>query len=250
MKGRSALPRMAFIVGLLAVSGGVSVSAWGPDLLSRISFFDVRRVEVVGTSVLAPDYVLRLAAIGHGRSIWEDYTEVENRLLKHALIEEVQVRRAGLHGLRIVVREVEPLALVGVPALRAVRGDGTLLPIEPAGTSLDLPLLTEAARVGPDSARLADGPARRALELFARVRRFDPGLAALASDFRLLDGDGLAVNLVMSQPVRRIALPARVDEALLRRLRAALADLRQRGIAASLVEARYADQIVVRRIQP
>lgn len=247
MKGRSALPRMAFIVGLLAVAGGISVSAWAPSLLSRIAFFDVRRVEVVGANWLAPDYVLRLAGIGNDRSTWDDYTDVEARLLKHALIEEAQVRRSGLHGLRIVVREVEPLALVGVPGLRAVRGDGTLLPIEPAGTSLDLPLLTESAEVAADSARLKEGPARRALEAFARVHQFDPGLATLVSDFRLLEEDGLAVNLVMSQPVRRIALPERVDEALLRRLRAALADLRQRGIAASLVEARYADQIVVRR---
>ncbi len=58
------------------------------------------------------------------------------------------------------------------------------------------------------------------------------------------------LNLVMSQPARRLALPAAIDESLARRVRATLADLRVRGIEATLVEARYAGQVVVRRGQP
>jgi hypothetical protein len=181
--------------------------------------------------------------------VWDDFSDVERRLLGHPMIEEVRVHRSGLHALRIVVREVEPVALAGTPELRAVLGDGTLLPIDPAGTTLDLPLLMMDVALTPDASQLRVGPALYALEIFGRLQEVDPGLAAVVSDFRLLDGQGLMMNLVMSQPARRLAVPAEIDETLARRVRATLADLRGRGVAATLVEARYAGQIVVQRGQ-
>ncbi len=247
MKGRSALPRLAFALGLLTVVAGVAAAVWGRPLLAELSYFSVRRVEVVGSRWLAPDSMLQLAAIGRQRSVWEDYTIEERRLVEHPLIEEVRIKRAGLHGLRIVIREVEPIALVGVPDLRAVRGDGTLLPIDPAGAALDLPVLAAAGQLSDDSTRLADGPALGALTVFARVRELDPGLAAIVSDFELLGTEGLGARLVMSQPVEQLALPVGVNEQLVRRVRATLADLRKRGVDGGEIEARFADQIVVRR---
>ncbi len=246
MKGRSALPRLAFVIGLLAVVAGVGGAVWGRPLLAKLSYFNVKRVEVVGSHWLAPDSVLQLAAIGPQRSVWEEYAVEERRLVEHPLIEDARIKRAGLHGLRIMVDEVEPIALVGVPDLRAVRGDGTLLPIDPTGASLDLPVVAAAGQLDADSARLADGPAMRALAMFARVHELDPGLAATVSDFGLLP-EGLGANLVLSEPVEQLALPARVDERLVRRVRATLADLRKRGERGGVMEARYADQIVVRR---
>ncbi len=249
MKGRSALPRAAYLVGLLVMAGAIAGWIWGGRLLARFEYFAVRRVEVVGSRWLAPDSTLRLAAIGSDRSVWDDFSDVEGRLLRHPVIEEVRVHRSGIHALRIVVREVEPVALAGTPELRAVLSDGTLLPIDPAGTSLDLPLLTMDVALTSDSKKLRVGPALYALEIFGKLQEVDPGLAAVVSDFHLLDGQGLMMNLVVSQPARRLALPAEIDESLARRVRATLADLRGRGIAAALVEARYAGQIVVRRGQ-
>ncbi len=212
-----------------------------------MSYFNVRRVEVVGAHWLAPDSVLQLAAIGSDRSVWEDYADEERRLEAHPLIEEARIRRVGFHGLSAVVREAEPIALVGVPDLRAVRGDGTLLPIDPLATSLDLPVLSTTARLTDDSLRLREGPALQALEIFSRIQALDPGLTAVISDFELLEPSGLAVNLVASQPARRLTLPGEVDEALVRRLRATLVDMRSRGMEGGVMEARYAEQIVVRR---
>jgi hypothetical protein len=247
MKGHSALPRVAFLLGLLVVVGGLAVAAWGRVLLVRIEYFNVRRVEVVGAHWAAPDSLLALAAIGGDRSVWDDYTDTERRLLRHPLVDEVRIRRWGLQGLRIVVREVEPLAMVGIPQLQAVRSDGSLLPIDPTKGSVDLPLLTMPAEVSEDSTRLKDGPALQALTAFAGLHALDPGLSALVSDFELAADRGLMTNLVMSQPAQRLALPLEVDELVVRRIRATLADLRNRRIDAAFIEARYADQIVVRR---
>jgi hypothetical protein len=249
MKGRSALPRVAFLLGLLAVAAAITSPVWGRALLVRVSYFNVRQVEVVGARWVAPDSLLRMAAIGSGHSVWEDYTALERGLVRHPLIEEVRVHRSGFQALRIVIREVEPIALVGVPELKAVRGDGTVLPIEPAGTSLDLPLLTAAAELTEDSTRLKAGPAMVALEIFSGLHALDPGLAAVISDFDLMGDQGLMANLVLSQPARRLALPSEIDETVVWRVRATLADLRNRGVAAELLEARYEDQIVVRREQ-
>ncbi len=250
MKGRSALPRLAFVLGLLAVVAGVGGAVWGRPLLAELSYFNVRRVEVVGSHWLAPDSVLQLAAIGRQRSVWEDYAVEERRLVEHPLIEDARIKRAGLHGLRIVIEEVEPIALVGVPDLRAVRGDGTLLPIDPTGASLDLPVVAAAGQLGEDSTQLADGPALRALTIFARMHDLDPGLTAIVSDFALLRTEGLEANLVLSQPAEQLALPVAVDEKLVRRVRATLADMRKRGVRGGVIDARYADQIVVRRGRP
>ncbi|UCF21247.1 MAG: FtsQ-type POTRA domain-containing protein [Gemmatimonadota bacterium] len=247
MKGRSALPWVAFLTGMVIVAGGIAGTHWGRRLLTRVDYFDVRRVEVVGTRWVAPDALLELAAIRGGRSVWEDYTDVEMRLVEHPLIDEAQVRRAGWRSLRIVVRETEPVAFVGVPELRAVHGDGTVIPLDLAGTELDLPLITEEASLAEDSSRVVAGPALEALEIFVSLNELDPGLGGVVSDFGLAQGAGLWVNLVASQPARRLALPDRVDERLVRRIRATLDDLRRRGIAADLIEARFAGIIVVRR---
>jgi len=123
------------------------------------------------------------------------------------------------------------------------------LPIDPTRTPLDLPLLAVETEISEDSTRLADGPALEALLIFAKLHALDPGLAALASDFELAADRGLTVNMVESQPVESLVLPAEFDEVLVKRVRATLSDLRNRGIDAAVIEARYANQIVVRRQQ-
>lgn len=245
MKGRSALPRAAFAIALIAMAAGTVGAIWGRDLLAELPYFDVRRIEVVGARFVAPDSVVELAAIGSTRSVWEDYRDVEGRLAAHPLIEGAEVRRHGLRTLRLVIREVEPLALVDLGELRAVRRDGTPLPIHLAGAALDLPVLTMAARVDTATGRVG-GRASAALELFARLRSRDPGLAAIVSDFHAVESGGIVANLVASQPARRLVLPPEIDETLVARIRASLADLRRRGTIAAEVEARFADQIVIR----
>jgi cell division septal protein FtsQ len=249
MKGRSALPRLAFLLGLALVGVILGSAVWGQRLLAKLSYFNVRRVEVVGTHWVAPDSLLTLAGIRSDRSVWEDYSAVAIRLTEHPMIEEALIRRAGLRSLRIIVREVEPVALVGIPELWAVRADGRLLPIDPTRSPVDLPLLTIGATLTDDSTRLAEGPALDALRVFAVLHALDPGLTAVVSDFEQLGSTDFVLNLMASQPARRIALPAEIDQRLVERLRATLADLRSRGIEAAVIEARFADQIVVRRGQ-
>jgi cell division septal protein FtsQ len=75
MKGRSALPRVAFLLGLAVVAGILAAAVWGQDLLAKLDYFNVRRVEVVGTRWVAPDSLLGLAGIKSDRSVWEDFSD-------------------------------------------------------------------------------------------------------------------------------------------------------------------------------
>ncbi len=246
MKGRSALPRTAYLVGLLMVIMGSAGAIWGRRLLIHVPAFKVKQIEVVGTRLLAPDSVLHRANIDRERSVWQDFSPVAVELMRHPLIEEAEVVRSGLSTVRISVQEVEPLALVRIPELRPVREGGTVLPVDPWRLPLDLPVITAAAQVDSGSMILKDGPARRALETFSSLHELDPGLAALISDFTVSGSRDMIANLVASVPARRLALPNRIDQMLAVRVRATLADLRSRGQEATLIEARYANQIVVR----
>ncbi|HSG82906.1 MAG TPA: hypothetical protein VLC48_11685, partial [Gemmatimonadota bacterium] len=113
--------------------------------------------------------------------------------------------------------------------------------------SLDLPVILERGELNEDSTRLREGRALDVLESFAELKALDPGIAAVISDVGLESDGNLMASLQVSQPANRLALPSTINETLLRRIRATLADLRSRGIEAELIEARFAEQIVVRR---
>ena len=250
MKGRSALPRTTFVTAVLVLPSVVAGVFWGRDILAALPYFAVQRVEVVGARFVPPDSVLELASISRERSVWDDFGDVENRLRAHPLIRDARVLRHGGHTLRVVIDEEQPVALIGPGELRAVRADGRLLPIDPVVTPLDLPVITATAHLVEDSTRLGKSEALTALGVFDRIRELDPGLASVISDFGPAEPGGVRAHLMVSQPAVSLALPDDVDETLLRRIRATLTDLRERGVVADVVEARYADQIVVRVTAP
>lgn len=246
MKGRSALPRAAFVTAVTVLTVGAVGALWGRDLLAGLPYFAVQRVEVVGARFVPPDSVLVLASVSRDRSVWDDFSDVEDRLRAHPLIRDAHVLRHGVHTLRVVVDEEEPVALIGRDELRVVRADGRLLPIDPMATPLDLPVITAPVRLAGDSSRIAKGEALTALRAFDRIRELDPGLATVISDFGPSGSRGMVAHLMASQPARKLALPENTDERLLRHVRATLTDLRERGVVADFVEARFSDQIVVR----
>jgi hypothetical protein len=243
VKGPLALPRKLFLLALVLVPIAAGSVFWGPPLLRRLPWAHVRRVEVVGTVYVAPDVVLDAAGIRTEASVFDDFSVAEARVAEHPLITGARIRPRGLQTVRIEVQELVPLALAATPELKPVLGDGTILPIDPSRTRVDLPVLT--APVNVSQGRLVGGEGVRALRSFARVQEHDPGLAAIVAEVRTAPGGGIALALVGSQDAGEIWLPADPDEAVLRRVRATLADLNRRRWSARRVEARYGGQVVV-----
>ena len=202
---------------------------WAPPLLSRLDFFHLRHVEIVGARYLQPADVLTRMRVDTMVSVWDATDAVRQRIASHPLVREVVIERK-LPG-TLVVRIVEhaPVALVpGDSGLRAFDERGIVLPIDPSSAEVDVPILATA-----DSGTL---------RLLGAVRTQAPGLYRRLSEVRR-DGPGELLFVVDSLPVRALAgvtLERLTDLELVER------DLARRRLRAVELDLRYRDQVIAR----
>jgi cell division protein FtsQ len=244
MNRRRALRLAAF--GLLAAAAASS-PLWGPPALRRVPLFDADRVEVAGTRMLAPHEVVAASGIRIGASVWTDPEAWEAALRRHPVIASAEVERRLPATLRIRVTEKRPAALVQAGTLRPATAEGELLPVDPARVPVDLPIAGSA----PDTARrVRDKGALRLLAEAGRLADADPVLMARVSEVRA--GPDGALRLALAHPAAEVLLPAGAGEPRLTQLRAALDDVGRRIPAGgrATVDARFADQVVVRLPRP
>lgn len=212
------------VVGAAGAIGVLSPS-WGPLALRNVPIFGIEDVRVVGADFVPEAEVLDLATFRRDASVWDDMRPVERRLAQHPLIVEARVRRAGVHRLDIVVREVRPAAFVATPELVPVDAGGRALALDPAGRALDLPILAEAeisdGRVEPEAARLA-------LDVLEQVSALDSAFTRRVSELRAVGGSSVEFVLLPGSPLERVVLP----------MRDAVTSFLRVGSAVSLAEAR------------
>lgn len=228
--------------GVAATTAAVVLA---PHALRRLDTFRVERVEVVGSRFVAPHAVLEASGIARTANVFDDTDPWRRALLEHPVIEDVRIERRLPDVLVLRVTEVEPLALVRTPELRMVDAAGSVLPVDPAGFDVDLPVVAAESAVAPDG-RLAAGPAARLVEALARVRRFEPAIAARVSEVGWAGGG--AVRLVLDAPTdAEVLIPGDVSRPRLRALRLTLADLARRRDLTQMrrVDLRFRDQVVV-----
>lgn len=222
----------------VALAGGAVLAA--PRVLPEIPGFEVRRVEVLGASLLAADEVVRGAGITAGQSIWDDATAWVAALEGHAVVEEATIGRRLPGTLRIEVREKRPVALAADGVLVPVTVSGERLPVDPTRSAPDLPIARGEAGV--------DGIPPLLLAELDRLARVDPELMAEVSEVEARDEAG--TTLLLRHREADIEIPAGASADRLMELRAVLADLDGRGDGkrqeAVRVDLRFADQIVVR----
>lgn len=244
MRIRRPLRLAAF--GLLAAAAASS-PFWGPPALRRVPLFDADRVEVAGTRLLAPHEVVAASGIRIGASVWTDPAAWEAALRNHPVIASATVERRLPATLRIRITEKRPAAFVQAGTLRPATAEGEILSVDPARVAVDLPI----AGTAPDTARRVRDP--RTLRLLAEAGRLaeaDPMLLARVSELRA--GPDGSIRVLLSHPSAEVLLPAGASEPRLVQLRAALDDVGRRipqGGSAT-VDARFADQVVVRLPRP
>ena len=225
--------------------GLIVLIACAPQLLRRVELFAVERVQVEGTRYLAPHEALERSGIASSSSVFDDAGPWRDSLLAHPLIEDARIERRLPSTLVVTVTEVEPVALAPTPALRPVDRRGTVLPIEPAQASMDLPILDLEA--GVDSAgRLEDPEAMELIHELERLRRLAPAFAALVSEIgKAADG---AVRIMLREPAgAEVLLPHEAGVDRLGQLARTLEDLGTRDelMRARRIDVRYRDQVVV-----
>ena len=230
-------PVMAGLI--LLTAGGATLV---PEGLRKVDAFRVLRVEVVGTRFLEPYAVVKAAGLGRASNVFDDPAAWRAGVLTLPLVSDVRVRRKLPATVEITVTEVEPVALVPGPELRAVDGSGWLVPLDPAVTPLDLPILSGVAARG---GRLvpAEG-ARQALDALLAIRRDAPELAERVSQIERTPG---LLRVVFRDEAAEALLPLEASALQLRQLRLAYADLVSRGELSNVrrIDLRFRDQVVV-----
>lgn len=220
------------------VGGGLVVLSapwWGPAVLARFRFFEVRRVEVRGTRYLAPATVVAALGLGSGASVWSSTRAMERRVGALAGVRSVEVDRRVPSTLVVTVAEVEPAALAGgADGLVPVDDSGRPLPYDPAAVPVDAPVVATA-----------EAPL---LAVLATVRATDLGLYADIAAARTAAGGSVLLELAGGQGRLRVATP--LDPAVVRSLAAVRRDLAARHQPWLELDGRFHGWIVVRRAAP
>ncbi len=207
------------------------VGAWvgAPIALKRLAIFRVRQVELVGLRNLSPDVVIAALRLPAAASVFGDVRLLADRVRGLAGVADARVVRRPPAALRVIVREVEPAALVpGARGFGVVDAAGRPLPFDPARVGLDLPVA--ASR---DSGVVA---------ALALVQATDPALFRAVGTARAVGRGGVLLELEWG----RVLLGRDAGPEVIRSVVLVSLDLAARGRRAAELDARYAGQVVVR----
>jgi cell division septal protein FtsQ len=203
---------------------------FAPVALRRVAFFHVRQVELVGIRYLDADRVLAALRMSPEASVFDDTEVLAERLRGLEGVADASVVRRPPASLKLIVREVEPVALVANQrgALAAVDADGRLLPFE-LGT-LDLPVV-QAADSG-------------VVSVLARVQVFDPALYQAIDAARRADAQGGAV---LELGTHRVLLGPNAGPEVIQAVMLVARDLAAKARPYAELDGRFAGQVIVRR---
>lgn len=225
-------PKLKVALATFAVLTLLTCPWWGPPLLGTLDFFRVRRVEVTGARYASPDEIVSRLRIDSAASVWDKVEPLEERVRQHPSVREVRVRRRLPGTLIVQVTENPPVALVqATGGLVPVDEAGRTLPVDPTAVDVDLPVLRERDTL--------------ALRLLGEVREALPGLFARIGDVRRTERNELAIRLTEPAP-RTVLAGATLSVERLSEIIPVEADLARRNVAATEIDLRYRDQVVVR----
>lgn len=219
--------RLALVAGGIAV---IATTPWGgPRLLAEMSFFRLRRVQVVGARYLRADSIVALLGVDTTRSIWDETDELVARVRKHPLVSDVEISRRVPGTLVVTVTERVPVAFVPTArGLEPLDAAGRTLRIDPSRVNVDLPVLARR-----DTA---------VLRLLGELRERSPRIYERVSAARRA-GRGEIVLEMGTVNVRAM------DDVSAERLSDILpveADLARRQARVAELDLRYRDQVIAR----
>jgi len=212
--------------GLVLVAGA---PFWGPLVMRHLSFFRVRKVEIIGARYVSVGEVIDRLRVDTTASIWDPTGPLVARLASHPQLRRVSVRRKLPGTLVVDVEENLPVALVATnDGLMAYDARGVALPIDLARTPIDAPILP-----------------RRDLGVLAflgLLRTEAPALYDRVSEIRIVGADEVMIDLD-GTPVRAMR---DVSTARLAEIEPVEDDLARRGFRAAELDLRYKDQVIAR----
>jgi len=219
--------RLMLLAAILLLVAGAPF--WGPLLLRQLSFFRVRKVEIIGARYVSVGEVLERLHVDTTASIWDPTAPLAARLASHPQFRRVRVRRKLPGTLVVDVDENLPVALVATnDGMKAYDARGVALPIDLARTPIDAPIVP-----------------RRDLGILAflgLLRTEAPTLYDRVSEIRVVGADEVVIDLD-GTPVRAMR---DLSTARLAEIEPVEEDLARRGFHAAELDLRYKDQVIAR----
>ena len=162
---------------------GVAVAAvvfWAtPRVLAALDYFHVQTVQLEGARYLTPTAVIAALGADTSASVFDDPRRFQAKVESLPLVASARVRRRLPGTLVVTIVERTPVALIATPeGFRGVDSAGTRLPIDPAVTAFDAPVIL------PPSGARDSGADRRLYNLLGAVRATDPTLFDAIEDVR------------------------------------------------------------------
>jgi cell division septal protein FtsQ len=231
------LPRVSWRVLAWAGAAMTVMVLWmtAPLGLRRLRFFRVRQVEIVGIRYLDADQVLAALRLSPTASVFDETEPLAERLRGLDGIADASVIRRPPGSLEVIVREIEPVALVMSErgTLAPVDADGRQLPFDLAG--LDLPVVRSSA--GDSSV----------VGLLARVQAVDPALFQTIDAARRTETTRGDVLLELGGGTHRVLLNRDAGPEVIEAVVLVARDLAAKARPYAELDARFAGQVVVRR---
>ncbi len=219
---------LRWIVGgvVLVVAAATAVRFTGPRLLRRLTFFQVRNVEVVGAHYLDRDTVVARLHLPPGASVFDPLEPARTAAAAIPGVLSAQVERRLPGTLRVTIDEAVPVALTATPErLALIDHRGHVLPFDPTRAPRSLPVIDRDSTVAA---------------LVARLMVADPlgyDLIATAQAGRN--------DVVLTEGSQQILLRSDAGPALLRDVAAVRGYLESHQIPWRTIDARYRSRIFI-----
>lgn len=230
-------------VVVIASASVVTTPWWGPLALSRLDFFHVRTVEFDGVRFAKTPELLRRLAVDTTQSVWQPLDSLVSRIGEHPMVLSATVVRDLPGTIRVHVTERYPVALVPARGgLRPADATGSVLPIDPSVSLLDLPVAASG-----DSTLLSvlDALRQNAPELYARISSANR-VAADELRFTLSGSEIGAAGPSMANALIVRTSPD-VTVARFRDILPVEADLARNHLRAVELDLRFRDQVIARQ---
>lgn len=145
-KGVKTLGRLVLALKVFAGTAAVAVMSFGfifaHDLLTQSDFFRAATIQIDGLVRLAPEEILRQAALTPEVNIFAiNLTTTRKRLLAHPWVAEAEVSREIPSGLRLRIREQVPLAIIDLNRRFLLNTQGDIFKEWSATDPTDLPVV-------------------------------------------------------------------------------------------------------------
>jgi cell division septal protein FtsQ len=221
----------------VGVAGALLLFIGTPPLLGTLDYFHVQTVQLEGARFLTPTAVIAALGADTSASVFDDPARFESKVEAIPLVASARVRRRLPGTLVVTIVERTPVALTATAdGFRGVDSAGTRLPIDPALSAFDAPVVLPPAGLRDTAAD------RRLYNLLGAIRSRDPALFEAIEEARRIS----ATEWQLRTTRQRVRVTPEVTLSRLADIFPVEQDLARRHIRAAELDLRFRNLVIAR----